>query len=83
MNRPMVLHNSVMNMHKKTLESKLYTKNGGLSDARNVGIAQAKGEYITFIDSDDAITKDTLQLLVAELQKYPQTDILEYPIMEK
>ena len=61
----------------------IHKKNGGLSDARNVGIAQAKGEYITFIDSDDAITKDTLQLLVAELQKYPQTDILEYPIMEK
>lgn len=61
----------------------IHKKNGGLSDARNVGIAQAKGEYITFIDSDDAITKDTLQLLVSELQKYPQTDILEYPIMEK
>ena len=61
----------------------IHKKNGGLSDARNVGIAQAKGEYITFIDSDDAITKDTLQLLVAELQKYPQTDILEYPIMER
>ena len=58
-----------------------HKKNGGLSDARNFGIRQAKGEYITFIDSDDAIAPNTLQYIMDELTAYPQVDILEYPIL--
>ena len=33
-------------------------QNGGLSDARNIGIDNAKGQWITFVDSDDVITED-------------------------
>ena len=37
-------------------------ENGGLSDARNFGIEKANGEYLCFIDSDDYIAPDLLEL---------------------
>lgn len=61
----------------------IHKENGGLSDARNAGIHEAKGEYITFIDSDDTIAEDTLSLVIEKIIMYPETDILEYPVMER
>ena len=39
----------------------IHKQNGGLSDARNVGIRAARGEYLIFVDSDDALTADALE----------------------
>lgn len=47
----------------------IHKKNGGLSEARNVGISCAKGEYIAFVDSDDWVEKDLYQKLWNELHK--------------
>ena len=40
-------------------------ENGGLSDARNYGIERAKGEYITFVDSDDFFLEEAIEKLHA------------------
>lgn len=45
-------------------------KNGGLSDARNVGIDNSSGNYITFIDSDDYVDSDYVDVLYNTLISY-------------
>lgn len=53
---------------KKDERIKVYhKKNGGLSDARNYGIERAKGEFLIFVDSDDYLEKDALELLYTNL----------------
>lgn len=41
----------------------IHKKNGGLSDARNVGLEYAKGEFIGFVDSDDYIDENMIREL--------------------
>ena len=40
-----------------------HKENGGASSARNLGLGKAKGEWITFVDSDDTLQKNALDLL--------------------
>ena len=52
----------------------IHQSNKGLSEARNNGIKVAKGEFITFIDSDDYIENDYIEYLT-DLQKQYNADI--------
>ena len=42
----------------------IHKENGGLSDARNVGIEVATGDYLMFVDSDDYIYPEMCQKLI-------------------
>ncbi|MEF9960950.1 MAG: glycosyltransferase family 2 protein [Niameybacter sp.] len=53
----------------------IHKENGGLSDARNAGMEKATKDYIFFLDSDDWITRDALEILLHTMEK-EQADIV-------
>ena len=48
----------------------VHKKNGGLSSARNAGLKVCKGDYITFVDSDDMIAPNALELMLKHAEEH-------------
>ncbi|MDF7666417.1 glycosyltransferase family 2 protein [Orbaceae bacterium ESL0727] len=68
----------------KDVRIKLYNqKNSGVSAARNKGIENATGKFITFIDSDDVIQDNYLQGLIDEFLSYNSPDLIIQGFIEE
>lgn len=48
----------------------IYKDNGGVSSARNTGLKEANGDFITFVDGDDTLETDMYEQLLQYNEKY-------------
>ena len=60
-----------------------HTKNKGLSAARNTALQHTTGKFVYFLDSDDTITVDCIESLVAKAIKYPNVDFVQGNILDE
>ena len=48
----------------------IHTNNHGVAKAREIGIKNSKGEYLTFVDSDDYLANDFCEVLLSKLLEF-------------
>lgn len=57
----------------------IHKENGGVSSARNAGLKIFKGDYLTFVDSDDYLALETYSVNIEYMLHHADVDILQYP----
>ena len=55
----------------------IHKSNGGVSSARNIGVDDATGDFVFFLDSDDKIFPNCMETLVSLARRYEGVDIVQ------
>lgn len=58
----------------------IHQQNSGVSAARNAALEVARGEFLTFLDADDLLPPDSLEMRVRYLAEQADVDIVDGPI---
>jgi putative capsular polysaccharide biosythesis protein cpsI len=55
----------------------VHKNNGGVATARNIGLENATGDYVIFVDADDEIVPQALESFSEIVKRYPGVDIIQ------
>lgn len=62
----------------------IHKENGGLSSSRNAGLDIIRGQFVTFVDSDDVIIGNNVYSdLMRKFEESPELDIVQFDVIHK
>jgi O-antigen biosynthesis protein len=71
------IHTKIVSMSEKDarIEFLLLEKNQGISGATNEGLKCSRGKFIVFLDHDDELFENSLEIILNNMKEHPDTDI--------